>query len=281
MTRLPYQHDSKLAYQSQFGLRVHWFGRYAGYPRWSIPDARLAADMVCFFFVERNSCWARVNGRKLILNRGHLLVISGADQFSFGHDPAKPHVSLSACLALFHGGAANALLQRKFDRRYDIQKPASYIAEFERVLVTMASASKYRDLEIAGVLLAWVAYVMAQLRAPLDHSRRERSVVDRILAAQAWAYARIKEPLTLPAWSKAVHLHPVYFGRIFKQETGLRPMEWLNQSRLQKASQYLSSTQLSIAEIAEDCGFTNQFYFSRVFRHHFGQPPLQYRKARF
>jgi AraC-like DNA-binding protein len=281
MPWLPYQHDLKLAHQSQFGLRVHWFGRYAGDPSWAVPESRLAADMVCFFFVERNSCWVNVNGRKCFLNRGQLVVISGADEFSFGHDPAKPHVSLSACLALLHGGTTNALLQRKFDRRYEIQKPADYIAEFERVLVTLAGGSQCRDLEIAGVLLQWLAYVMAQLGAPLDHSRREGSVVDRILSAQAWAYARIKEPLTLPEWSKAVQLNPVYFGRIFKQETGLRPMEWLNQNRLQRASQYLSGTQLSVAEIAEDCGFANQFYFSRVFHQHFGQPPLQYRKARF
>ena len=58
-------------------------------------------------------------------------------------------------------------------------------------------------------------------------------------------------------------------------------MEWLNQRRLQMASQYLSSTRKTISEIAAMCGFSDQFYFSRVFRRHFGQSPLRYRKARF
>jgi len=46
-------------------------------------------------------------------------------------------------------------------------------------------------------------------------------------------------------------------------------------------SQFLSSTRKSVAEIAELCGFADQFYFSWVFKRHFGQPPLHYRKARF
>ena len=74
---------------------------------------------------------------------------------------------------------------------------------------------------------------------------------------------------------------PVYFGRVFKRETGLQPLEWLNQRRLQMASQYLSSTRKTISEIAAMRGFSDQFYFSRVFRRHFGQSPLRYRKARF
>ena len=48
-------------------------------------------------------------------------------------------------------------------------------------------------------------------------------MVDRILTAEAWANARIKEPVRLADWAKAIKLNPVYFGRIFKQETGLRP----------------------------------------------------------
>lgn len=281
MSWLPYHHDWKLAFQTNLGVRLHWFGRYAGYPEWSISTARLRADMFNFFFVEKNSCWVIINGRKLGLKAGDLLIVSGADEFSYGHDPAKPHVSLSACLALEQGGIANTLLLRKFERRYAWKKPAEYVAEFEKVLAALGCASPYRDLKIAGALLQWLEYVMAHLRPPLDHSfAGKRDVVDKVLAAESWANARLKEVITLNDWARALNLNPVYFGRIFKRETGLRPMEWLNQRRLQMACQYLSGTRKSVAEIADACGFDNQFYFSRVFRRHFGQSPLQYRKAR-
>jgi len=280
MNYLPYHHDWKLAYQAELGLRIHWFNRYAGHASWSVPPSRLAADMINFFFVEKNSCWVIINGRKWVLNEGDLFVISGTDEFSFGHNPAKPQISLSVCLALQQGSVANTLLQRKFDRRYSWKDPAMFVAEFEKVLAAFAITSAWRDLEIAGALFQWLAYLMSHLRAPLGRSvMRGSNTVDKILTAEQWANARLKQPVTLDEWARALRLNPVYFGRIFKQETGHRPMEWLNERRLQMASQYLAGTNKSIGEIAEDCGFTNQFYFSRVFRQHFGQPPLRYRKA--
>jgi AraC-like DNA-binding protein len=280
MIATPYHADWKQAFHIDLGLRVHWFGRYAGYPEWSIPTSRLAADMINFFFVERSFCWVIINGRKMVLQTGNLLVISGADEFSYWHDPARPHVSTSACFALQRGSVANALLQLKFQRCYSWRNPAEYTAEFNKVLQAFASTQPYHDLEVAGALLHWLAYVLSELHVPLNDSFiHQRSVVDKILESEAWARSHLKQTITLTEWARAVRLNPVYFGRIFKRETGLRPMEWLNQHRLQLASQYLSSTQKSIAEIAEECGFTSQFYFSRVFRRHFGQPPLQYRKA--
>jgi AraC-like DNA-binding protein len=281
MSWLPYHHDWKLAFQSEpAGIRLHWFGRYAGYPDWSIPTARLAADMVSFFFVEKGSCWSIVNGRKWTLNEGDLFVVCGADEFTYGHNPAKPHVSLSACLALQQGSVANSLLQRKFERRYALPNPAEFVAQFEKVLTTLGSTLPYRDLQITGALLQWLAYVMSCLRPALDNSlATERSVVDKVLAAEAWANVRLQEVITLEEWARAVGLHPTYFRRILKRETGLSPMEWLNQRRLQMARQYLAGTRKSVAEIAQACGFQDQFYFSRVFRRHFGQSPLQYRKG--
>jgi AraC-like DNA-binding protein len=279
--RLPYRHDWKQAYQTSLGLRVLWFGRDGGYPEWSVSTSRLAADMVCFFFVEQNRCWAVINGRRLELKPGDLLVVSGGDEFSYGHDPAAPNVSTSACLALERSGSANTLLQWKFDRRYSWSKPAEYSAHFDQVLNALRSRSPFRDLEIAGALLQWLAYVMSRLSPRLDKdSSHDSSSVDKILKAEAWVNSRLNRNVTLAEWARSVGLKPVYFGRLFKRETGLRPMEWLNQRRLQMASQYLSSTRKSVGEVAELCGFSDQFYFSRVFRRQFGQPPTRFRGSR-
>jgi len=280
MPWLPYHHDWRLAYQTTLGLRVHWFGRYAGMPEWTVETSRLAADMVSFFFVERNACWAIVNGRKLTLKRGDLLVVRGGDEFSLGHDARRPHVSLSVSIALEQGGVANALLCRKFQRRYSLAQPTRYVAEFEKVLASLASTKAARDLEISGAMLQWLAWLMNELHPPMDRALiEERGVVDKILLAETWADTRLGEVITLTEWAKAVGLNAVYFGRVFKRETGLRPMDWLNQRRLQLACQQLASTRQTISAISESCGFASPFYFSRVFRKHFGQSPMQYRQS--
>lgn len=126
----------------------------------------------------------------------------------------------------------------------------------------------------------WLAFLLDRLRPPLGEVFPEsRGAVDKILQAETWANARLREVITLPAWARAVGLNPVYFGRVFKRETGLRPMAWLNQRRLQLACQNLASTSRSVTAVAEECGFGSQYYFSRVFRRHFGQSPLAYRRT--
>ncbi len=278
MHPLPYHHDWRLAYQTAVGLRVHWFGRYAGKPDWQVETSRLASDMVSFVFIERNKCWAVVNGRRMNLKRGDLLVVMGGDEFSFGHEPSKPHTSLSVSLALDQGGMANALLYRKFERRYSWRKPEEYIAEFEKVMATLAGTSPGRDLKIAGAIILWLDYLLARLNPPMDRAFVEgRSTVDKVLLAESWANAHLQTPITLAEWARAAGLNPVYFGRVFKRETGLRPMDWLNHRRLQMACQHLASTSKSVGEISEACGFASPFYFSRVFRRHSGVSPVKYR----
>jgi AraC-like DNA-binding protein len=280
MGALPYHHDWRLAFQSSIGLRVHWFGRYAGTPEWAVAPARLAADMVSFFFVERSTCWALVNGRKLSLRRGDLLVVRGGDEFSLGHNRARPHVSLSAAIALGHGGRANTLLYREFKRHYPLPAPRRYVAEFEKVMHALARRSPHRDLDVTAAVLHWLSYLLRQTQPPLQRPHAEdRNVVDKVLRAETWASARLRQVITLEDWARGAGLSPVYFGRIFKRETGLRPMDWLNQQRLQRACHLLVSTTRPIGEIADECGYANAFYFSRVFRRHLGQPPLRYRVA--
>ncbi|TSA29037.1 MAG: AraC family transcriptional regulator [Verrucomicrobiaceae bacterium] len=277
-----YHQDWKPVFQGGFGWRLHWFGRFGGHPGWSVPESRLAPDMVSFFFVEKNPCWACVNGRKFPLKPGDLLVVSGADEFSIGHDPARPNVHLSVSLALSQPGVANALLQRSYPRRFAMPDPARYVEEFERVLTAMSDDTAFRDLAIAGALAQWLAYLLNTLQPPLRDTTLERSgVVDRLLAAQAWANVRLAGVITLAEWAAAVNLNPVYFGRIFKRETGLKPMEWLGQRRLEMAAQYLSSTSKTVTEIAGECGYACPFYFSRQFRRHHGLSPLLYRRTSF
>jgi AraC-like DNA-binding protein len=236
--------------------------------------------MVSFFFVEKNSCWVMVNGRKLTLNRGDLLVTSGADEFSYGHDSNNPQTSLTASLAVEQGNVANTLLHRRFQRCYTLPNPDEFSEEFDKVMTALSCNSHYRDFVISGAVLRWLAYVMPQLGAPLDHNAgSNRSAVDRILKAETWATSHLNQTVTLTDWSNASGMNKVYFERVFKRVTGQRPMEWLNQRRLELACQYLCNTNKSVSEIASDCGYTNQFYFSRIFRRKIGQPPSLYRKV--
>lgn len=67
------------------------------------------------------------------------------------------------------------------------------------------------------------------------------------------------------------------FIKLFTSTVGFPPIEYLNTRKLEHSSYLLTETDYSISEIAETCGFQNQFYFSKMFKKKFGVSPLRYR----
>ena len=74
-----------------------------------------------------------------------------------------------------------------------------------------------------------------------------------------------------------VGLSRSYFSRLFLRETGQAPYEYLLDVRINKAKQMLALDALSVADIADQCGFSNASHFIRVFREKTGQTPASFR----
>lgn len=238
--------------------------------------------MMGFFFVEKNACWSVVNGRRLALQPGDMQVLRGGDLLHMGHDPGKPITALSLSLALEAGMVPNFLLQRKFARRHRIRDRRGYGDRFDDILDALQAPLATRDWRVTAALLQFVAFLIEETNAPVTADRgAAEGAVDRVLLAQAWAGARLDKVILLEEWARAAGWHPVHFERVFKQETGLSPIRWLEQRRMEAARQYLSGTGKSVEEIGAAVGYADPFYFSRVFRKHFGQPPARYRKLGF
>ena len=68
------------------------------------------------------------------------------------------------------------------------------------------------------------------------------------------------------------------FQRRWNEAMGITPARYALGLRLQEACRLLIETSDSISEVANACGFDDEFYFSRCFRREFGIPPRSYRK---
>ena len=67
--------------------------------------------------------------------------------------------------------------------------------------------------------------------------------------------------ITLTELADLVHMTPNYFCNYFKKQTGLTPFTQLNNIRVWRAAKLLRQTELSVAKIAEACGYENVNYF--------------------
>ncbi len=66
--------------------------------------------------------------------------------------------------------------------------------------------------------------------------------------------------------------------KTFKKEFGTTIMKSLMEVRLKKAEEHLKKSRISLKEIASECGFTDQNYFSKAFAAKYGCSPSEYRK---
>lgn len=85
--------------------------------------------------------------------------------------------------------------------------------------------------------------------------------------------------LTLKTISAHVSLSPVYFHRVFKTSTGLTLHDYVEDRRIKRAVELLVSTDMTLTEIAYECGFSSQSYFSYAFRKRMKQTPRNYVKS--
>lgn len=67
------------------------------------------------------------------------------------------------------------------------------------------------------------------------------------------------------------------FNRLFRSAFGSAPKHYINDLRIRKAQQLLHDTDMSMSEIAWNCGFNDQNYFSRSFKAHTVFSPTEYR----
>ena len=85
--------------------------------------------------------------------------------------------------------------------------------------------------------------------------------------------------ISLSDIAKFVHLSPIYFHGLFERETGTTPYKLIMDKRIKKAVNMLETSDIKIADISAECGFSTQAYFGAVFKRVIGKTPKEYRKT--
>jgi AraC-like DNA-binding protein len=97
----------------------------------------------------------------------------------------------------------------------------------------------------------------------------------KVALAIRWLKEHLAEPLSVEALAKRVRLSPSAFHLHFKGVTGISPLQYQKQLRLQEARRLMLGKGLNAAEAAFRVGYESPSQFSREYRRLFGAPPSQ------
>lgn len=144
-------------------------------------------------------------------------------------------------------------------------------------------AHSYRDLramltlDSASDCIQWLHSVQEDL-ALFFAAEEQGAAGSGVQQAIALIEERYAQPLSLRELAEELQLSPGYLSLRIKQQTGLNFSEYLMQVRLRRAQQLLRQTDTRIVQVAAMVGYTDQFYFSRLFKRSTGMTPSEYRR---
>ncbi len=85
--------------------------------------------------------------------------------------------------------------------------------------------------------------------------------------------------ISVESIANAFSMNASYLGRVFKEETGEKLVDYLFNIRMQKAKEMLASGKYTVKETAYSVGYNQIKYFGAIFKQHTGQTPSQYMKS--
>ena len=110
------------------------------------------------------------------------------------------------------------------------------------------------------------------------HDPFQRNTSDALVrSATALMRRRIEDPIGIPELAAQLRINQRSLENRFQHEMKLSPLAVYKSIRLREARRLVEMTTLSIAEIAERCGYRNSSAMTRAYRIEFGQPPRAHR----
>lgn len=141
---------------------------------------------------------------------------------------------------------------------------------FTEALVALGTLSSGQSLVPATIN-------QAVLRFLTERSMEQSAAGHKVFYQVLQALQQSPMPVNVPALAASCGMSESTFRRGCKLLTGMSPLAYLRQIRMEQARRLLENGELRVRDVAQECGFNDEFYFSRVFRQETGCAPSTYR----
>lgn len=189
------------------------------------------------------------------------------------------HIALDQCLAAFevvYQDQANAIDVIEFFGRDETLTHISFACA--HMLSARTAGKSKRVAAMANLLAIHVAERYANV-ASQQPDYRGGLPIARLRKVEDYVRAHLAESISVQMLSELAELSSFHFSRVFKQATGMTPLQFVTRERILLAQRLIRETSRSLIEIALEVGYTSPSHFAQVFRRTVGMAPTQFRNA--
>jgi AraC-like DNA-binding protein len=93
-----------------------------------------------------------------------------------------------------------------------------------------------------------------------------------------YIYSRLHRPLSISELAKKFSYSASHFRAVYRKEMGISVGRYIKEMKLCKAQSYLGTTDMSVSEIAEACGYESLYSFSHAFKNYMKMSPADFRR---
>lgn len=112
-----------------------------------------------------------------------------------------------------------------------------------------------------------------------ENTGKNTKRINQLKSALELIETSYQNPISLDDLAKSAGMNAKYFCRFFQDITHRTPIDYLNYYRIERACFELATSDLSITEVALNCGFNDISYFIKTFKKYKGMTPKKYLNA--
>jgi AraC family transcriptional regulator len=161
-------------------------------------------------------------------------------------------------------------------------KPDLHLQQIAMLLLAeLKSNGIMGRLYVESLTQVLVIHLLRHYSAVTQTITPKQESLTRVQLRQAidYIHTHLDRDLSLAEIAEVINISPTYFASLFKRAIGTSPHQYVIQQRVEQAKLMLSKTDLAIADIALQVGFSSQSHLTQQFKRLTGMTPKQVRPS--